>query len=333
MPGVVSVQGLVILCALGAAVCFGIFASWAIVLARLFTGVPVLPNRGAPVVSWNGMAFVGAILALVGLMVLTEYGFRSLVPREGKPTSLDLMATSSLQSWAFLLVLPLLLRPWTRRPWGELGFRWEHAGSDAMTGVVAALFFAPIGWLIQFIAVNVWEPEQHDLQKMLMEGGGTRVLLLAFVVAVVFAPLAEEILFRGIFQGWLERLGRYRIGTEGVEREGVASDDVFSAIETRSSLFSAMALCVPALIFAAAHAKVWPSPIPLFFMALVLGMLYRRTGGLIAPIAMHATFNALPTVLLIVAAHYELIPRSLREEVIREAPEVVKTAAPANVVN
>ena len=50
-------------------------------------------------------------------------------------------------------------------------------------------------------------------------------------------------------------------------------------------------------LFAAMHIPVWPSPVPLFFLSLGLGVLYQRTGGLVAPIALHATFNGLATIL------------------------------------
>jgi len=51
-------------------------------------------------------------------------------------------------------------------------------------------------------------------------------------------------------------------------------------------------------LFAAFHAQQWPSPLPLFLLSLALGTLYRRTGSLVGPIAMHAAFNGLSTLML-----------------------------------
>ena len=55
----------------------------------------------------------------------------------------------------------------------------------------------------------------------------------------------------------------------------------------------------PAALFAGVHYGQWPAPIPLFVLAVGLGLLYRRTGGIVAPIAMHATFNGLSTAAMI----------------------------------
>jgi membrane protease YdiL (CAAX protease family) len=51
-----------------------------------------------------------------------------------------------------------------------------------------------------------------------------------------------------------------------------------------------------ALLFAAVHANIWPTPIPLFLLALGLGYLAYRTQNLIAPILVHSLFNAVSCV-------------------------------------
>jgi membrane protease YdiL (CAAX protease family) len=60
--------------------------------------------------------------------------------------------------------------------------------------------------------------------------------------------------------------------------------------------FLAANVAVSAL-FAAMHGHVWPTPLPLFFLSMGLGVLYQRTGGLVAPIALHTVFNGLSTFL------------------------------------
>ena len=52
-------------------------------------------------------------------------------------------------------------------------------------------------------------------------------------------------------------------------------------------------------LFAAMHAHVWPSPIPLMVLAMGLGYLYLRTRSLVGPIVVHGMFNAVSAVYLI----------------------------------
>jgi membrane protease YdiL (CAAX protease family) len=52
-----------------------------------------------------------------------------------------------------------------------------------------------------------------------------------------------------------------------------------------------LAIYGSAMLFAIAHARAWPAPLPLFPMGLALGWLSRRTQSLIGPIVFHAMFN------------------------------------------
>lgn len=68
-----------------------------------------------------------------------------------------------------------------------------------------------------------------------------------------------------------------------------------------SPISAGPAIIVTSLIFASLHAGQWPAPIPIFFLALGLGLVYYRTGSLLAVICMHAVFNASSTLALIFA--------------------------------
>ncbi len=57
-------------------------------------------------------------------------------------------------------------------------------------------------------------------------------------------------------------------------------------------------ILVSSALFALAHIGQGPSPIPLFFLALVLGYLYQRTHRIMPCIAMHFAFNSYSLVLL-----------------------------------
>ena len=63
---------------------------------------------------------------------------------------------------------------------------------------------------------------------------------------------------------------------------------------------------MPAGIFAASvlfgwmHVRVWPSPIALTVLGVGLGWLAWRTRSLAAPMTLHAAFNAIAVVVLLV---------------------------------
>jgi membrane protease YdiL (CAAX protease family) len=63
-------------------------------------------------------------------------------------------------------------------------------------------------------------------------------------------------------------------------------------------------ICGSSILFAAFHAGVWPSPIPLFVLALGLGWLALRTGSLVGPIVAHMLFNTVASIVLILSAIY-----------------------------
>jgi membrane protease YdiL (CAAX protease family) len=68
------------------------------------------------------------------------------------------------------------------------------------------------------------------------------------------------------------------------------------------SINATRAIYGTSLLFAAFHSTVWPSPIPLFVLALGLGWLAYRTQSLIGPFVMHGLFNAVSCVVLLIAS-------------------------------
>jgi membrane protease YdiL (CAAX protease family) len=100
---------------------------------------------------------------------------------------------------------------------------------------------------------------------------------IAVLAFVVLAPVAEEVFFRGVvYNAWLR---------EGGPR---------------------LALIGSAALFAAIHFSV-VALAPIFVLGLALAWIYRRTANLLAPIAMHATVNALSTALVLLA-RYGVLP-------------------------
>jgi membrane protease YdiL (CAAX protease family) len=93
-------------------------------------------------------------------------------------------------------------------------------------------------------------------------------ILLTLVLAVVLAPLAEEIVFRGV---------------------------LLSSLRDRWG--DAFAIGVSSAVFAAAHAVPLAMP-PIFLLSLALGWAYVRARTLWAPIVAHALFNGIGVIAL-----------------------------------
>jgi membrane protease YdiL (CAAX protease family) len=142
---------------------------------------------------------------------------------------------------------------------------WKRA---VLIGALVMLLFLPIGWGLQWTTAELmtrlnFEPdEQQAVQALRLTKGWMDGTALA-VMAIFLAPLAEEFLFRGILYTVVKQLG-----------------------------FPRLALWGTSLLFAAIHWNL-PTFLPLLVLALMLTLLYEKTGNLLAPIVTHSLFNAL----------------------------------------
>jgi membrane protease YdiL (CAAX protease family) len=114
----------------------------------------------------------------------------------------------------------------------------------------------------------------QDVADLLANSDSTLVVVLIVAFAVAVAPVFEEFLFRGFaYPALKQRWGTWR------------------------------ALMIISAAFAAIHLHL-PSFGPLFALAVGLGLSYEFTGSLLAPITVHALFNAINVAMLLyVRAH------------------------------
>jgi membrane protease YdiL (CAAX protease family) len=69
----------------------------------------------------------------------------------------------------------------------------------------------------------------------------------------------------------------------------------------KNAMNQAGAIYATSLLFAAAHSFAWPTPISLFVLALGLGFLVYRTQSIVGSITLHALFNSIAVVILLIA--------------------------------
>jgi membrane protease YdiL (CAAX protease family) len=206
----------------------------------------------------------------------------------------------------------------------DLGWSPRYLSRDLRTGWFWFGVVVVPTYALQ-LALTQLVPSRHPVVEVLQELRGPATMALSFIVAVIVAPIAEEFLFRGVLQGALEALYTPAERSEGapiVEVTGLNAATIAELptlaeepvqLPTIDNPYAPPALYtapapshpVPAdarpsaflpifsssLIFAALHYGHGPDPIPLFFLSLVLGWLYRQTHRLMPGVVLHATLN------------------------------------------
>jgi membrane protease YdiL (CAAX protease family) len=154
---------------------------------------------------------------------------------------------------------------------------WQIILGDIRIGLGAFLVsFVPV-MLLQVLLTKFVKYE-HPL---ILEAQ-SRFWSVAFM-AVVEAPLLEELMFRNFLQGTLEVLERGIVPNE-------ARDSRWS--------FGVVPIVISSSLFAAAHWDHGAAAAPLFLFALVLGYLYFQTHRLLPCIVAHAALNGFTMVQL-----------------------------------
>ena len=187
-------------------------------------------------------------------------------PVLSNPTWHTLAAALSFQGVAIVFVVRFVREHGMRlaEAFG-LNERWPMA---LLFGALAAGIFLPVGWLLQTVSAELMSRAhlKMEIQPAVQALQHTTTWLDRVVMAVVaigIAPVAEELLFRGILYPAIKQAGFPRVALWGTSL-------LFAGIHVNLAIF-----------------------VPLLLLALVLAQLYERTGNLLAPITAHVLFNAL----------------------------------------
>jgi len=182
-------------------------------------------------------------------------------------------------------------------------------------GFKAALMTLPPVLALAALANMMVAEYEHEVLDVLQQLQSPRVFAVLFLGTAVVTPIAEEILFRGLVQGGLQRLADRVDGyvempapdldaSSGHPARSTCSLDAAQASEqengnpedTESGDWQPVSywpVIVASLIFAMMHLGQGAAPIPLFLLSLSLGYLYRQTGSLIPCIVLHMILNSL----------------------------------------
>lgn len=186
------------------------------------------------------------------------------------------LATLSFHGAALVLIYRFVRQH--RTTWRRaFGLSSDGMARSVGAGVALAGIAVPLAYGLQWLAMGAlrhwgrrwgYEPHVQGSVELLLHAGSWLQSAYIFMFATLVAPVAEELLFRGILLPFVRDLGRPRL-----------------------------ALASTAIVFGLMHGNL-AALVPLTCLGWLLGILYIRTGNLLAPITAHALFNFVPFILL-----------------------------------
>jgi membrane protease YdiL (CAAX protease family) len=256
------------------ALLMGSILVWMAAVRRLLERRALVDYEGRLRVSWKAYDLVWLILAWPILEVTALRIVVGKVDMAQQGLSMPALAAVTAAHFLWVVIAIGYLMGRGVRP-KELGFDTSRLRYDLRLGLLAFLAAAPLVYGVQILVSQFWTPQLHPLARLVTERPSGALMAVAALSAVVVAPLAEELLFRVLFQGWLERALRRR------RAWGIRVDRVLPIVAS-------------ALVFAAMHQGA--DRIALFVLALFLGFLYRQTHRIFPSLVVHACINALAIV-------------------------------------
>lgn len=215
--------------------------------------------------------YVEAVAIYLGGFIVASVLVKWLVPDAGIAASVVGLGCVVVMAavWPLLRGVPIGVM---RRDWGI------HAGRGVLRemaagvgGYVAGLPVVAVGFVITLVLIKVTDARPtHPI----MQGGGNGSVLTALTlygIAAIFAPLTEELLFRGAFVSHL-----------------------------RAGVNAVLAALISGFVFAAVHPQGWTVVPVLMSVGAVLALVRQWRGSLIASTTAHAMHNGvLVTVMLL----------------------------------
>ena len=186
-------------------------------------------------------------------------------------TDLSLVAAVVIGGGTVLLLISLLVGN-GRLPAADFGLKWRPLASQLRDGWFGfRLMILPMAVTMALVAPLRTPETQNPLLRLLADDPDYLKLALIVGIAVVIAPLSEELIFRVILQGALSQIVRPRL-----------------------------AILAVAVFFSAVHGPV--DGLALLPLALVLGSVFHRRHSYLAVVVIHGLFNATMLALAMLSA-------------------------------
>jgi membrane protease YdiL (CAAX protease family) len=289
-----------------AAVAAGSLVGWFLVIRRMRRGLEPLPFEPRPPINWTGaetLLVIAAYLAsgsAAGSLARWVYGkdLAQAAPvaiGAGTPAASIVEKLSPLSillqgkvvgDVLFLLIALAIFRFARPTPSEQIGLSARPL-FDLRTGLAAFVVIVPPVILLQVGLTKLIGESVHPVLVGLKHSPDDALWIWSTIAVVGTAPLLEEFLFRGVIQNWLTRAWSFAANPMVT----VAGEIVPPS--PRAVAFAQYGpIVATAVLFALVHLGNGPDPIPLFFLALGLGYLFRQTNRIWACWIVHLLLNA-----------------------------------------
>jgi uncharacterized protein len=226
----------------------------------------VLARRRLPAQRYRGPSIWIMLLFAVAVALFASLAFPedaiALEAGEGAVSLLgSVVILTAIQATLVLLTLLFVIAPRALAGVSWFGGRATRALGIGLAIAVPVWIAASLLALMVAIGLRMvgLDPQPQAVQQAL----GLIHPAVAVGAVVIFGPISEELFFRGVvFNAWLREYG-YRV-----------------------------ALIGSGLLFGVVHMSL-VGFVPFVLLGILLAELYRRTGTLLAPIALHVAFNGI----------------------------------------
>ena len=261
-------------------------------IARYRSGEPLIRQVPRSPVPWDGIIVVSLFVLFLVCQGLCVTAAQQLFPvgdqapqvvSNGSATTVItvdgskdsdtlgyLLLANAIAMLAFTCVAAFILRM-RGASLEDLGFRDPKPQEGLRLACVTWVIIVPPLLALAAFLDQFDEPYSHPIIEFLQADKSVWSIALVLGAAVVAAPIAEEFFFRRILQGWLE------------------------------IKFGDWAVVVSAFCFGLAHLGQGLGWVPLIGFGLAAGYLARRRGTILPSIVLHALFNGLSVLLLVVS--------------------------------
>lgn len=306
--------------------------AWIVSISWLKLGGGTLPIEDRKPARWGLMHLIGVLILFVFfsnfiLLLLQAAGIKQWIatqPEESRESlgGLSQVVSASCGQILAMFVGTIWIATQTRSTISEVGWSIRRFGYDLLVGLGAALLFIPLIQILMATLVYTLKMEyDHPLFEAMNKGPVWLMYGGAVFAAVLVAPITEEFLFRVLLQGLLEANAKRPFSfkslfwgspatdlspTTTIVSEEVAPEptDTFNSAaeppkqpgsdsQPTNSRLPIWPLFVSGILFGLAHFQYGPSWIPLIFMGILLGYLYRCTHRIWPCWIVHLSLNSI----------------------------------------